>query len=59
MSGAIGKAPRKRDNKSKTIRDFLKLIALHVSMEQVGVHGRMSTNRIKVTVTVSTLDTSH
>ena len=38
---------------------FLKLVTLNVNMEQVGVHGKMSTNHIKPTLTTATLDTPH
>ena len=58
-SGTIGTTPSKRGNKPKISRNFLKLVGLHINMEQVDVHGEMSKNQIKATLTAATLDTPH
>ena len=58
-SGKIGTMPSKCGNKPKISRKFLKLVALHVQVEQVGVHGEISTNQIKATLTTTTFDTPH
>ena len=44
--GQIGSTPEKRGAKPEISRSFLKLVALHVNMEQVGVHGKMSVLKI-------------
>ena len=46
VSGEIGTTPTKRGNKPKISREFLKLVALHVNIEQVGVHGRRSSSNM-------------
>ena len=55
----IGVTPEKKGRKPIISRSFLKLVALHVNMEQVGVHGEMSVAQIKATITAATLDTIH
>ena len=55
----IGVTPNKRGVKHKISREFLRLAALHINMEQVGVHGEMSTAQINATLTAATLDTVH
>ena len=57
--GQIGSTPEKRGAKPAISRSFLKLVALHVNMEQVGVHGEMSVAQIKATLTTATFDTVH
>ena len=56
---SIGSTPEKRGAKSAISRSFLKLVALHVNMEQVGAHGEMSVAQIKATLTTATFDTVH
>ena len=58
-SGTIGTTPSKRDIPPKISHDVLKLVALNVNIKQVGVHGNMSTNQAKVTITTAALDTAH
>jgi len=55
----IGITPCKKGVKPKISRDFLRLAAIHINMEQVGVHGEMSTAQINATLTAATLDTVH
>ena len=57
--GQIGSTPEKRGAKPAISRSFLKLVAVHVNMEQVGVHGEMSVTQIKATLVAATLDTAH
>ena len=57
--GTIGNTPEKRGKKPAISRAFLKLVACHVNMEQVGVHGEMSVSQIKATLTAATLETVH
>ena len=58
-SNAIGTTHSKRGDTMKISCNFLKLVAFHVNMERVGVHGKMSTNQIKATRTATPLDTPH
>ena len=55
----VGVTPKKKGPKPKISRDFLQLIATHLNMEQVGVHGEMSVAQIKALLTAATLDTPH
>ena len=55
----VGVTPQKRGPKPKISREFIHLVALHINMEQIGVHGEMSTAQIKATLTAATLDTVH
>ena len=55
----VGVTPEKKGRKAVISRAFLKLVALHVNMEQVGVHGEMSVAQIRATLTAATLETVH
>ena len=59
MKGEIGSSPVKRGNKPAISRNLMKLIALHVSMEQVGDSGELSTAQIKATISATMMDTVH
>ena len=59
LSGTIRTTSSKRGNKPKISCDFLKLVALHVNMEQVGVHSEMLTNQIKATVSMAMFSTPY
>ena len=51
--------PVKKGRKAVSSRSFLKLVALHVNIEQVDNHGEMSVAQIRATLTAATLDTIH
>ena len=55
----IGTPPSKCGNTPNISRHFLKLVALRVNMDQVGVHGEILTNQIKDILTTAMLDTPH
>lgn len=57
----VGFIPQKRGPKHKISQEFIRLVAvaLHINMEQIGVHDEMSTAQIKATLTAATLDTVH
>ena len=59
MKGEIASSPIKRGKKPVISRNLMKLIALHVSMEQVGDSGELSTAQIKATISATMMDTVH
>ena len=59
MNGQIASSPIKRGKKPVISRNLMRLIALHVSMEQVGDSGELSTAQIKATISAAMMDTVH
>lgn len=57
--GRIGTSPQKKGAKPKISRDFLRLVALHANMEQVGPRGEMNASEIKGVLVGSVLETEH
>ena len=55
----VGVTPQKRGPKHKISWEFIHLVALHINMEQMGVHGEMLTVQTKVTLTTAMLNTFH
>ena len=58
-TGRIGRTPRKKGRKPFISQDLFTLIAKHLIMEQVGVHGEMSVMATTVIMTAVTLSTIH
>ena len=57
--GMIGCSPKKKGRKEKIDRDFVRLVALHANMEQVGVSGEKNSADLKAIVEASILGTEH
>src|SRR5210317_746776 len=58
-NGKVGVSPKKKGRKAKISRDFLKLVALHVNMEQVGPRGELDAAAIQAVMLAATIGTVH
>ena len=58
-NGQVGVPPQKKGKAPKISRDFLRLVALHTNMEQVGDQGELDTAQIKATMMAATMNTIH
>ena len=58
-NGTVGSSPKKKGRNATISRDFLKLVALHVNMEQVGPRGELDSAAIHAVMLAATLGTVH
>ena len=58
-NGKVGVSPKKKGRKANISRDFLKLVALHVNMEQVGPRGELDAAAIQAVMLAATIGTVH
>ena len=58
-AGEVGTSPHKKGHKAKIDRDFLRLVALHMNMEQVGTRGELDAQEIVAVMLAACLGTVH
>ena len=57
--GIIGESPKKKGKPAKIDRDYLRLVALHANMEQIGTRGEVGPVELKATMMAGVMNTVH